>query len=449
VSARSEWLVKFGRRLLFARGRAGLTQQALGAPNLSKSFISLLESGRSHPSVETVIALARRVNSSIGALLLDPADLRVETVLNLLHLAGQMDPDTRGADAAKLVDAAQALLPDMPVELRTRAALLRARLAIHAARLDEGARWAEDATTLARRHGLATHLGMALALRGEVEVRRRAHRAALPWLEEAAVVLQRSKAARTEENVRALLLLGTTRFQLGQIPRAHRAYRRALEVSTRLRLPSLRGKALVGLGMVAWARRQLDSAATHLVAAREAFAQAEDLVGVGRVLGHLGLVRREQGKLDEALAALEHSLRVQDRIASPRDRSAILEEMALVLLALKRRGDASRAARRAIREARASGDPARQAACQVSLARVLRAQGRRREAIELLRGAVSTLNRVGQGHRATAAAGELGLLLREAGADAEADKYLAMALQGRGPEDRMAPPAEVLEALAG
>lgn len=448
MSARPEWLVQFGRRLLFARGRAGLTQQALGAPNLSKSFISLLESGRSHPSVETVISLARRVNSSIGALLLDPADLRVETVLNLLHLARQMDPDTHGVDAIKLVDAAAALLPDMPVELRARAALLRARVAIGAGRLDEGARWAEETTALARQHRLATHLGMALALRGEVEVRRRAYGAALPWLEEAAVILQRSKAARTEENVRALLSLGTTRFQLGQINRAQRAYRRALEVSTRLRLSSLQGKALVGLSLVAWSRRQLDAAATYLTQAREAFAGAEDLVEVGRTLGHLGLVRREQGKLDEALAALEQSLRVQDRVASPRDRSTTLEEMALVLLALKRRGDASRAARRAIREAQAAGDPARQAACQVALARVLRAQGRRREAIELLRGAVSTLNRVGEGGRATTAAGELGLLLREAGADAEADKYLAMALHDRGAAGRMAAPAEVLEGLA-
>lgn len=86
-SAPPEWLLQFGRRLFLARGRAGLTQKALAAPDLSKSFISLLESARSYPSMETIGVLARRVNSSIGALLVDPADLRLETALNLLHLA--------------------------------------------------------------------------------------------------------------------------------------------------------------------------------------------------------------------------------------------------------------------------------------------------------------------------------------------------------------------------
>lgn len=436
--ARPDWLLQFGRRLLLARGRAGLTQQALGSPDLSKSFISLLESGRSHPSVETVIALARRVNSSVGALLLAPEHLRLETALNLLHLAGQMDLATSGADAVKLIDAAVALLPDMPSEMRARAGLLRGRTAASADQLDEAIRSAEEVETLAKRHRLATLHGMALALRGEIEVRRRAFKAALPILEEATTLLQRAKAARTEENVRALISLGATRTHLGQVERAQRAYRRALELATRLQMHALRGKALVGLGLVAWTRRQLDAAADFLTQAHDAFALVEDLTERGRVLSNLGLVRREQGRLEDALAALDQALRVQERLDAARDRTATLDEIALVYLALERHADASRAARRAIREAQAASDQAREASCQVTLARVLRAQGRRGEAIEILRGAVSTLTRLGLAHRATTAAGELGLLLRETGADAEAARYLSMALQSQ-PSGR--PPA--------
>jgi tetratricopeptide (TPR) repeat protein len=429
--ARPDWLVEFGRRLLLARGRAGLTQQALASPDLSKSFISLLESGRSHPSVETVVALAHRVNSSVGALLLPPDHLRLETALNLLQLAGQMDVAAAGTDAVKLVDAAEALLPDMPPEMRARASLLRGRTAASADRLDDAIRWAEEAQTLARKHRLATLHGMALALGGEIEVRRRAFNAALPLLEEATVLLQRTKAARTEESVRALISLGATRTHLGHVERAQRAYRRALELATRLRLHALRGKSLVGLGLVAWARRQLDAAADFLTQAHDAFALVEDLAERGRVLSNLGLVRREQGRLEDALAALEQALRVQERLDTTRDRTATLDEIALVYLASERHADASRAARRAIKEAQASGDQAREASCQVTLARVLRAQGRRGEAIEILRGAVSTLTLLGLAHRATTAAGELGLLLRETGADAEAARYLSMALQSQ------------------
>jgi tetratricopeptide (TPR) repeat protein len=446
--ARPEWLRQFGRRLLLARGRAGLTQQALGAPDLSKSFISLLESGRSHPSVETVISLARRVNTSIGALLLDASTLRLETALNLLHLAHQMDLSAQGTEASKLVDAAQALIPDMPTDLRVRAALLRARIAIHGMKYDEAARQAEDAQTLARRHRMANLAGMALALRGEVEVRRRAFAAALPLLEEATATMQRSKAARTDENVRALISLGTTRAQLGQVDRAQRAFRRALELSTRLRLDGLRGKALTGLGLVAWTRRQLEAAVTFLTQAQEAFARVEDLHEVSRVLSNLGLVRREQGRLDEALAALEQALRIQERLDAPRDRSATLDEIAAVYLSLGRHADASRAVRRALKEAQAGRDPAREAASHVTLARVLRAQGRRGDAIETLRTAVASLTRLGVTHRATSAAGELGLLLREAGAEDEAAKYLAMALRGQTPGGAPGPQGAALEELS-
>lgn len=441
--------MQFGRRLLLARGRAGLTQQALGAPDLSKSFISLLESGRSHPSVETVIALTRRVNSSIGSLLFDPADLRRETALNLLHLASRMDLASQATEALKLADAADALLPDMPAELRVRSALMRARAAIASNALDEAAQWADQALAVARQHRFAIFLGMALALKGEVEVRKRTYKTALPLLEEATEKLQRTKAARTEENVRALISLGTTRAQLGQIDRAHRAFKRAQELSTRLQLPGLRGKALTGLGLVAWTRGQLDGAVTLLTQAHEAFVQVEDLTEISRVLSNLGLVHRERGNLNEALVVLEQALRVRERIPDPRGRSATLDELAQVHLALNRHAEAARAARRAIKEAQAGRDQPREAAAQVTLGRVLRAQARRREAIELLRGAVATLKRLGLDDRAAAAAGELGLMLRDAGDDAEAARYLTIALQTRAPNPEAASPEALLKDLAG
>ncbi|MDR7485624.1 MAG: helix-turn-helix transcriptional regulator [Armatimonadota bacterium] len=443
---RPDWRVQFGRRLLLARGRAGLTQQELGAPDLSKSFISLLESGRSYPSVETVIALARRIHSSIGALLLDVPALRLETAQNLVHLAGQMDLGQQGTEAVKLVEAAQTLLPDMPADLRVRVALVRARAAMTGGRLDEAAGWAEEALTQARRHRQATLAGMALALKGDVVLKQRSFKTALPLLEEATATLQRTKSARTEENVRALISLGAARFQLGLTDRAGRAYKRALEVATRLRLQALRGKALMGLGLVARARRQADLAASLLRQAHEAFAQADHVAEAGQVLSALGLVLREQGRHQEALAALEQALQIRERLASPGDRSATLDEIALVHLALGRHADAARAARRAIREAQAAKDRAREAAAQVTLARVLRAQGRRREAVDLLRGAITALMRLGLDQQAKAAAADLGLLLRDAGAQHEAEKYLAMALR-KSPAPASGRQAPALEEL--
>jgi tetratricopeptide (TPR) repeat protein len=424
---RPDWLVQFGRRLLLARGRAGLTQQALGAPDLSKSFISLLESGRSHPSVETVMALARRVNTSMGALLLGPDELRRETALSLVHLAGLLDLAAHGREVGTLLDAARALWPDPPGDLRLRDLLLRARAALAAQALTEAARCSDEAIALARRQRLIHLQGMAQAVRGEVEVRRGAWAAALPLLEAGTTAMQRGKAARTEENIRALLLLGTTRAHLGQLERAQRAYRRAVELATRLRLHGLRGRALAAQALLHRHRRRLDAALEALGAARAALEQAQATDELSRVLTQIGLVQSEQGRFQDALGTLGEALRLQERGTSPRDRSVTMAEIAAVHLAMGHAGEASRAARRALKEAQSVRDPASTATAQVALARALRAQGRRTDAIDLLRDAVAALGKTGRTRQMAGAASELGALLREAGEAGEAARYAAMA----------------------
>jgi tetratricopeptide (TPR) repeat protein len=404
---RPDWLVRFGRRLMLARGRAGLTQQQLAAPDLTKSFISLLEGGRSYPSVETVIALARRTHTSMASLLLEREDLRLETALNLLHLAWEMDPVGRGQEAVRLAAAAEALLPDMPAELRVCALLVRARAAMAAGRMGEAARRADDAAALANRHRLGIALGQALAVKGIVEERRGAFEQAVPILEKAVELMRRTRSARTVESVRALLTLGAALAGRGRFVRARRAYRRALELAERLRAPGLRGRALTGLGLVEWSHRRLDRAVDFLSKAYDALEQAEDLAEMSRALNNLGLIRREQGLYAEALTVLEKSLRIKERLKDARGRGVTLDEIARVLLAMERCGEAARAARRAIEDARAAGDRGREAAAQVTLARVLRAQGRRRAAIDLLRRAVATLTRLGMAEEAASASAEL------------------------------------------
>jgi len=421
---RPDWLVQFGQRLLLARGRAGLTQLALASPDLSKSFISLLESGRTFPSVETVIALGQRLSSSVAGLLMDLPELRLETALNLVHLASHMDLTARGDEAVKLVAAAEALLPDMPIDLRIRAALLRGRASIAANQLEEAARWVDDAVAMARRQRRPNRLGMALALKGEIEVRQRTYQAAVPLLEDATTMMQRAKEARTEECVRALVSLGTARWQLGQMTGARKAFARAGQLAARLRLTALRGKALTGLGMVEWMRRRLDSAVTYLTEAHDEMSQAEDVAEVSRVLSNLGLIRREQGRLDDALSALERALRIRERLADPRARSATLDEIAQVQLEMGRHADASRSARRALKEAQAGRDRMREAEAQMTLGRVMSAQGRSQEATPLLRSALSTFKRLGLKSRTGVASAELGLMPVDAGAQTEGARYL-------------------------
>lgn len=429
--------MQFGWQLKIARGRAGLTQQTLATPDLTKSFISLLEGGRSYPSVETVIALARRLHASVASLLLDPADLRVETALNLLHLAWAMDPVSRGKSVIQLTATAEGLLPDMPADLRVRVALIRARVAMAASRMDEAARWTDEAAAIARRQRLSSALGRALAIKGILEERRGAFQAAVPVLERAIEILRKTKSIRSEEGVWALLSLGVARARTGEVGHARRAYRRALELATRLRLSMLCGRALTGLGMMEWARQRLDLAVDFLDRAYHVFEQLEDLAEMSRVLTNLGRIRLQQGLYREALAVLEKALRLREHQADIRGRSATRDEIARVLLAMGRYGDAGRSARRAIKDARAAQDEAREAVAHATLARILVAQKRRRKAAGVLGDAVAKFKRLGMTQETASGLAELAALLdaggQKAAAGDEPVRALNVSLETGGP----------------
>ena len=64
-----------GERLRQRRLAAGLSQGALAGPDLSPSYVSLLEAGKRTPTVEVIASLAERLGCSVLYLLegVDPA----------------------------------------------------------------------------------------------------------------------------------------------------------------------------------------------------------------------------------------------------------------------------------------------------------------------------------------------------------------------------------------
>ncbi|MGH2671068.1 MAG: helix-turn-helix domain-containing protein, partial [bacterium] len=54
TSTTPPWLRRLGSRIRSARRARGLTQTDAAGPGLTKSFVSLLESGRTYPSVGTL-----------------------------------------------------------------------------------------------------------------------------------------------------------------------------------------------------------------------------------------------------------------------------------------------------------------------------------------------------------------------------------------------------------
>src|SRR5438093_1186127 len=120
------WLKRLGGRIRQARRIRGFTQTDIARPNLTKSFISLLESGRTYPSVSTLVTLASRLQSSLALLLLETPQLARETALNLLELARASAP-ANAAKTDRLLAAVEALSEDAN-DLRSELLLTRGHI---------------------------------------------------------------------------------------------------------------------------------------------------------------------------------------------------------------------------------------------------------------------------------------------------------------------------------
>ncbi|WP_405956565.1 helix-turn-helix domain-containing protein [Streptomyces phaeochromogenes] len=93
---------EFGRRLRELRRRAGMSQAELAGPDLSASYVSLLESGKRVPGPEVVAGLAERLGVT-------PQSLRGEGADSPAPEAGGEATNDRSKDAAGRIDLVELL----------------------------------------------------------------------------------------------------------------------------------------------------------------------------------------------------------------------------------------------------------------------------------------------------------------------------------------------------
>ena len=73
-----------GQRIRSRRKELGFTQSQLGGEELTKGFISLIERGRTKPSIETLILLAGRLQRSVGYFLEEDTQLSLQALKIML-----------------------------------------------------------------------------------------------------------------------------------------------------------------------------------------------------------------------------------------------------------------------------------------------------------------------------------------------------------------------------
>lgn len=78
-----------GEKIKTARVEQGMTQERLSVGIVTRNMLSAIENGKSTPSLETLCALAERLNVSVGYLLSDRDDGSEERVQHLLELIAE------------------------------------------------------------------------------------------------------------------------------------------------------------------------------------------------------------------------------------------------------------------------------------------------------------------------------------------------------------------------
>lgn len=419
-----------GKRIRQLRQNRGLTQGQLAGRELTKSFISLLERSAAKPSVDTLLLLARRLGTSVDALLGSEGHLPEQAAVSSLALSAQMLRERRVDLAANLLRAARFVAESYSLEEPLREVILQeVQLALERRDYELAAQKISDGLQQCAAAKDPWRTGRALALLGRLQLVRRELHEAVKTLEQALAALRQAKASRDPARTDALISLGTALVYLGKHDLAMKRYAEASDAQATRHDPVLQGRALWGLGLTHRRLGDLDRATKYLSQALEAFEATEELPDFAGVLHNLGQLMYQRRRYSDALRYLAHALRVTERLNLQFTRAATLTEMARVHLATGTLEDAAAMAERAIETAQDAPDAMEVAEAKTVLAAVHAMRGRVARAKALMGEALAAFQTQGAQARVAQAARDLGEIFLRRGAKAHAADYLVIAIE--------------------
>ena len=234
-----------GERIRAARHERGLSQSALAGEELTKGFISQVESGLVRPSLRSLQLLANRLGKPLDYFLGDESLASSKRVT--FHRLGAQAAAERGDWATVRTEAASAL--ERSPEPRERARLLNllagAELAAHQheaafALVAEGLALVDPATDAAEVAALLHRRGLAYMDLGQLGAATEAFEAARAMIEQNEVVEPRLRS-------RVLVALGTMYRRLNRTAKAMATYEAALSLATRSSEVDLAARSYMGV----------------------------------------------------------------------------------------------------------------------------------------------------------------------------------------------------------
>jgi HTH-type transcriptional regulator, quorum sensing regulator NprR len=422
-----------GERVRQRRKELGLTQSQLGGADLSKGFISLIETGRTKPSVETLMLMARRLQKPVGYFLEHDASLSLEALRIMLASAwvtlkrGEFTQAAESFEQARVIarkhdDASEA---ESCIGLGSALAGLR-QLDLALQNVQRGKELAEatrNAQLLVRVHHVL----------GVIRYYERNFPVAREHFLEGYRLLREVGNPDLSLAGNFLLNIGNTHEEIGDHEEATRWYQEALNALEPTEDLHRIGMAHVQLGAAYRESGRHDIALAQLTRAEHIFELLNSLRLLAQARNSIGMTLLEQGKTDEAMSQLQSSLHLKEMVGDDPGRARSLTEIARALIEKGEFKQAEQTLTQAADITKRFGDTTEGARILLVRARLSRGMGQLTDAVKRYKEAIAAFETLGMRIDLATACNELGNVLIRQRRSSDAAPYLARALQSLKP----------------
>ncbi len=371
-----------GERVKRARTALGHTQLDVAKPDLSKSFISLLERNLTRPSVPTLERIAQRLGKPISYFLGDTEPELSQRVLNVLNNRGRSELIRQRDDAALAAFSEMCALAaaSRDAKMEMDALVGRGEALAGLWRLQEAKEYLTETLDRAREVKDALVECRALAGLGRVEHRSGNFPQAGLLYDAALAIVPVLKAKEPGLHGEILLRRGMVLLRMGRLEEAAEGFTQGQRILEEGQLPERVGEALVDHGMALYSSGDYDGALLRLERARVLLEQHEDLKMLSWARNNLGMVLLEIGRPREALEHFTVSLAIKRRMKDAEGESHTLTELARCHYACGELDLAREYAKQAIALSRNGGAPDEEPRAQIVLGAIAIAEGDARAA---------------------------------------------------------------------
>ena len=414
-----------GERVRAARHEAGLSQAQLAGDELTKGFISQIESGQVRPSIRSLQHIASTLGRPLDYFLGDEplATSKRVTFHRLSAEAAAERLDWPAAEYGALTGLA------LTADVVERATCLRllASAALHLGRREEAFDRVGEALALLDVAKQPLDVAQLLYVRGQAYADAGQLVAATEAFESVRDVVERYEILDPRLRARVAVALGTTYRRLGRTTKAIASYEAGLATASRANQLKLAALGFMGVAVSHYDAGDLDPAIAGYERALELFERVADTAFELDVRQSLASIHFQQGHIAEARELADRTiLRAQE--VGDEHRGAVAQVVrARVLLSDGDAAEAKRVARQAEKILGAAGDQIQRAHALRVVAAASEARGETADADRAFKQAIDLLSSIDDRADLTIAASEYSKVLRARGAIDEAFAMLELA----------------------